>query len=121
MHETSLVRSLMAQVGHLVAANGGGVVRQVRVQVGPLACVEPALVTSAWNQLRGEAALDGAALEIEEVPLVAHCRTCKIEFEPVRFCFRCPRCGGTQTEAVSGDGVMLDSIVLDDAEEGAAV
>ncbi len=119
MHEMSLIRSLMTQVGQLVAANGGGTLRQVHVQVGPLSCVEPALLSSAWEQLHDEAALGAATLEIEEVPLTARCQTCDAEFQPVRFRFRCPRCGGTRTEVISGDGVVLHSIVLDDAEEGA--
>lgn len=118
MHETSLVRSLVAQVGQLAAANGGGAVRQVRLQLGPLSGVEPALVMSAWEQLRVAANLGAATLEIDELPLMARCRTCMVEFEPVRFCFRCPTCGGTETAAISGDGVILDSIVLDDAQEG---
>ena len=121
MHELSLVRSLMVQVGQIVAQNGGGVVRQVLVQIGPLSGVEGALMSSAWEQLCSRAALGEAMLEIEEVPLVALCRSCQTTFEPVRFCFFCPSCGGTQTETVSGDGVTLHSIVLDDADQGAEV
>jgi hydrogenase nickel incorporation protein HypA/HybF len=111
----------MAQVRVLVATNGGGVVRRVRVQVGPLSCVEPVLIASAWKELSFEAALNEATLEIEEVPLVARCRSCGAEFEPVGFRFRCPTCGGTGTETISGDGVILHSIALDDVQEGAAI
>ena len=45
MHEMSLVRSLLAcRSGQVAAANGGGTMRTVRVQVGPLSGVEPALL-----------------------------------------------------------------------------
>lgn len=121
MHETSLVRTLISQIDELVASNGGGALRRVRVQIGPLSGVEPVLVHSAWEQLRAAAGFGTAVLEIEETPLVAHCRTCDAAFEPAGFRFRCPACGGTQTEAVSGDGVVLDSIVLDDVREGTTV
>jgi len=119
MHEMSLVRSLVAQIRPLIAANGGGTLRQVRVQVGPLSCVEPALLASAWDQSQDTGSLGLAVLEIEEVPLIARCRTCDAEFQPVQFRFHCPACGGTQTDAIWGDGVILHSIVLDDAEQGA--
>jgi hydrogenase nickel incorporation protein HypA/HybF len=121
MHEMSLVRSLIAQVDELVASNGGGALRRVRVQIGPLSCVEPALFTSAWEQWCAAAGRGGALLEIEEVPLVARCRACGRAFQPVRFCFRCPACGGIETETVSGDGVILHSITLDEARQGAPV
>jgi len=121
MHEMSLVKSLIAQVDKLVASNGGGTLRRVRVQVGPLSGVEPALMKSAWEQWCAAAGRRGATLEIEQVPLVARCRTCNRAFHPVRFRFRCPACGGTQTETVSGDGVILHSIALDDAQQGATV
>jgi hydrogenase nickel incorporation protein HypA/HybF len=121
MHEMSLVRSLLAQVEELVASNGGGTLRRVRVQVGPLSGVEPALMASAWDQLFSSEANGAATLEIEHVPLVARCRPCDRAFRPVRFRFRCPVCGGGETDVVSGDGVILHSIVLDDLEPGAAV
>ena len=102
-------------------AHGGGTVRSIRVQLGPLSGVEPLLLASAWERVRCDATLGEATLEVEEVPLEARCRTCHNEFQPVRFCFRCPRCGGTETDVVRGENVVLRSIVLDDAEEGTAV
>ena len=49
MHEMSLARCLLAQVGHLVEAHGGGTVRSIRVQLGPLSGVEPLLLASAFS------------------------------------------------------------------------
>ncbi len=121
MHELSLVRSLMAQVDALVTSNGGGTLRRVRVEIGPLSGVEATLMASAWEQLCAAGGRGGATLEIVEVPLVAHCRKCNLPFQPVRFRFHCPTCGGAETETVSGDGVILHSIVLDDAQQGAIV
>jgi hydrogenase nickel incorporation protein HypA/HybF len=119
MHERSLVRALMTQVDALVASHGGGTPQSVRLELGPLSGVEPALVRSAWEQLRGPAGFERTTLEIDQVPLVARCRACGETFEPVRFCFRCPQCGGAETEAISGDGVVLHSIVIDDSPQGA--
>jgi hydrogenase nickel incorporation protein HypA/HybF len=119
MHEMSLVRSLLAQAEEIAAAEGGAL-RSVRVQVGPLSGVEGLLMRSAWEQW---CAANGRAIElqVEEVPLVARCSECGGEFEPVRFCFQCPACGGSETVAISGDGVILHSITLDDQRQGAGV
>ena len=52
MHEASLVASLLRQVDELAAQNGGGRVDQVRIEVGPLAGVEPLLMREAFERLR---------------------------------------------------------------------
>ncbi len=119
MHEHSLVRALIAQVRQVVAENGGGAIRQVRVQIGPLSGAEPMLLQSAWMKLSAESDVPQAALVIDEVLLLAECADCLRQFEPEGFCFRCPHCGGTHTGALSGDGVILHSIVTDDVGQGA--
>jgi len=118
MHEYSLVRNLLSQVDEIIASHGGGTLRVVRVQIGPLAGIEPTLIRSVWEQLRCEAGHGACTLELEEVPLVAHCRDCDLDFRPVRFRFHCPHCGSTRTDVVTGDAILLDSIVLDEAGQG---
>jgi len=120
MHEQSLIRSLQAQVRQLAAAHGGGVVQRVRLQVGPLSGFEPALLQFAWDLSRDEAELSMAILEVDEVLLEAECQNCQRLFQPLRFCFVCPVCGSNQTKTVSGEGVVLESIVLDESRQGAA-
>ena len=118
MHEASLIRTLIAQVAELLSPYSGATLRRIRIQVGPLSCVEPALLISAWEQHRESGVDPMATLEIDEVPLVARCHTCAADFEPVKFCFRCPRCGGSDTKAIAGDGVMLQSIEIEEASHG---
>ena len=113
MHERSLARSILAQVAQIAVAEGGGLVREVRVQCGPLSGVEPELLASAFDALRAEAEMPITALFIENVPLAAVCKTCNNHFEPERFRFRCPHCGSEKAEVVAGEGVILESIVLE--------
>jgi hydrogenase nickel incorporation protein HypA/HybF len=122
MHERSLVRSLVRQVCQVTAANGGGVVRKVYIQIGPLAGVEAALFATAWYDVRDDFAsrdvsFANAALVVEQVALVARCRECKATFQPEQFRFRCAACGSDQTDTVSGDGIVLDRIELADVND----
>ncbi len=119
MHEMSLARALLGQVAELAAVHGGGAVREVRVQLGPISGVEPVLLAAAFDRLRSGAAVGSAALSIEEVSLAARCGACGAEFEPLKFRFHCPTCGSGETDVVRGDGVILHSIVMEDAEQGA--
>jgi hydrogenase nickel incorporation protein HypA/HybF len=108
----------MAQVDEILAANHATNLRSVRVQVGPLSCVEPALLVSAWADERCADGLPVVTLQVDNEPLVASCDLCGARFEPVQFCFRCANCGGTETQVISGDGVILHSIEVVDAPDG---
>lgn len=112
MHELGIVRRLLSQVRELQAANGGGAVREICVQLGPLSGVEAELMQSAFQQLRVPAALSEATLTITSVALEACCRACDLHFQPPLFRFRCPLCGGDDTEILQGDGVILESVAL---------
>lgn len=113
MHEFSLVRSLLAQVEQIVAEQGGGTVRTIRLRCGSLSGVEPALLLSAFELLRVENDLRNTSLSIEEVLLEASCQKCHAVFVPERFCFTCPVCGSDRTEVIQGDALVLESIELE--------
>jgi hydrogenase nickel incorporation protein HypA/HybF len=112
MHELGIVRRLLSYVRELQAANGGGAVREIRVQLGPLSGVEAELLLSAFQQLRDRETLTETILTIESVTLEACCRACDHRFQPLQFRFHCPRCGSSETEITQGDGVILESISL---------
>jgi len=113
MHEFSMVRSLLGQVAKIATESGGGVVKEIRVRCGPLAGVEPLLMMTAFESLRGQWHMDDAELRIEEEPLVAECPGCGDSFEPVKFRFVCPHCGSTDTIVVCGDRTIIESVELD--------
>lgn len=113
MHEFSMVRSLLGQVLGIAAENGGGAVKEIRVRCGPLAGVEPLLMMTAFESLRGQWGMDDAELRIVEEPLVADCRGCGDRFEPVKFRFVCPHCGSPDTLVVCGDRTIIESVELD--------
>lgn len=115
MHEFSLTRSLLTQVAEIVRGEGGGTVREIRIRCGPLSGVEPLLMREAFEILRREGPMADAKLRIIEEGLSARCDGCGGAFEPERFCFVCPHCGSHQTTAVSGDSVVIESVVVDSA------
>lgn len=113
MHEQSLIRSLLKQVDELRQQHGGGLVAEVRVQLGPLSGVEPLLLASAFDQLSSETSAGGAKLAVEEVTLLAKCDSCDREFEIHDFVFRCPTCQGN-VRVTQGDEFQLVSVSLHD-------
>jgi hydrogenase nickel incorporation protein HypA/HybF len=112
MHEDSLVRSLLKQVGEIVADRGGGLVVEVCIEAGPLSGIEPSLFMEVFQRLRDEYCAGGAELRIETVGLSCRCRNCHVDYQLEELGFVCPHCGGAAIEVVAGDAVILKSITL---------
>lgn len=119
MHEASLVSALLRQVDDLVVGNGGGRIVEIRIEVGPLSGVEPLLLTEAFHRLRPGTSSAGAELIVEFVELMYRCRTCGGEQAAAELRFVCAGCGSDDVDVVSGDGVVLQSIELEQTPEEA--
>lgn len=114
MHEQSLVRSLLGQVQDAITPHTDCRVDEIRVEIGPLAGVEPLLVESAFDLLAESSTLCGARLVIDEVPLSAECSACKEAFAVERYQFVCPACGSRRVRVTQGDEFRLVSITIEE-------
>lgn len=121
MHEASLVRSLLHQVGDLLIANNGESAEIIRVEMGPLSGVERPLVEIAFAQQVSDTPCRGATLEVQEVPLSAVCRDCEKAFDVQHFRFRCPTCESGNVQVTGGDEFRLVDIDIRTRSENAAI
>lgn len=112
MHETSLVRALIRQIEQIAVENVADGVERVRVELGPLSGVEPALVDLAWQQLAPESICRDAALILEEVLLRCRCRACDEEFEVPDIHLECPACGSQLVQVTGGDEFRLLDVTI---------
>jgi len=86
----------------------------VRVRVGRLRQVVPGALAFGWELVTRGSALEGAALEIEAVPVAARCRGCNTESAQDAFPLRCPVCAGRDLAVVRGEELLVDSLELAD-------
>ena len=103
MHELSIALSILDLAAEEAARQGGGRVAAIHLRLGPLAGVVQAALRSAYDLAREGSGLEGAALVIEEVPLVAYCPACAAErtlASPQELC--CPVCGAPTPQVVRG-------------------
>ena len=117
MHEASLVQALLAQSARILQEYGGRSVESIRVETGPLSGVEPLLIKSAFERMCDTTPCRGAILTIEEVPLSARCRRCRVEFEIEAFRFVCPSCEATSVQVTRGDEFRLVDVTIHEADE----
>ena len=116
MHEFSLVQGLLEQVDVLRREQQAERVVSIHVSVGEFSGVEPELFREAYQTLIEETPLRGAELQMNCVPLESRCDECGHDFAVERFRFECPKCESTAVTVVSGEGLVLESVTVEQEE-----
>lgn len=114
MHELGIMESALALVQAHAAGHQGQRVSRVVLRIGALAGVEPDSLRFAFDVVSRGTMAEGAAFEIEEVPVVVYCLSCQQEFagETAGFIFTCPTCGDLCGEIRRGRELELCRIEL---------
>ena len=110
MHELSLAQGIL-QVA-LKAAKQGGAERIVKVYVktGAFSGVVPSYLDECFTLMSKGTPAEGAALQVEEIPVVVRCMKCEHESQIDRVDACCPRCGSSQIRMVHGRECFVDRI-----------
>ncbi|MGD8717437.1 MAG: hydrogenase maturation nickel metallochaperone HypA [Candidatus Zixiibacteriota bacterium] len=116
MHELSVVNSLVEQLLVEVDRHGvAGRVKTVHLKLGLLTTFVPAAMTFYFETLTEDTPLEGATLDIEEIPVVGKCRSCGAELCVEEPPFLCAACGSPDLEITSGRELLIDSLeILDE-------
>jgi hydrogenase nickel incorporation protein HypA/HybF len=114
VHELSIAEAIVA----VAERNAKGRrVAKVEVQVGHLRQVVPSSLEFAFELVTRGTSLDGAELEIEEVPTSVACRSCGAEGRVDELPFACPSCGGVDVDVTSGDELLVVALELEEKEQ----
>ncbi|MCX2969198.1 hydrogenase maturation nickel metallochaperone HypA [Streptomyces sp. TRM70308] len=113
MHELSIATAVVESADAAARRHGAASVDSVCLRVGELAGVVPDALRFSFDLAAAGTALEGARLEIEDVPARARCATCPGDFavgSPPSLV--CPRCAGAAVELVSGRELELAAVRL---------
>jgi hydrogenase nickel incorporation protein HypA/HybF len=94
---------------------GGRSVTKVEVKIGFLRQVVPDSLAFAFELVASGTELDGAQLEIEQIPARVACNTCGAETTIDWFPLACTPCGGLDVELISGEECHVESLELEAA------
>ncbi len=111
MHEMSITRNIVAIVGEHA---GDRRVLRVRLEIGKLSAVIPEAIRFCFDIATRGTVLEGARLEIVEIPGRARCRECgrKIDLKgPVGSC----PCGSRHLERLAGEELKIKEMELEAA------
>jgi hydrogenase nickel incorporation protein HypA/HybF len=113
MHELAICSALIDEIERVVRDHGARRAVAVVVRVGPLAGVEPALLSRAYSIASAGTAAAGAKLLLEQAPVSVRCRQCAAESGVPSNQLSCPRCGCLRTELVAGEELLLTRVELE--------
>lgn len=114
MHELSLASAI---VDTAVKHAGGRRVKVVNLSVGHLRQVVPDSLDFYFSLVAPGTLCEGARLEQVAVEASLRCTPCNSRWTLEEPLFKCPSCGGSQVEVVSGNEFEVDTIVLEEREE----
>ncbi len=109
MHELAITRNIVAIVAERAE---GRTVRRVRLEVGALSGVVPEAIRFCFDVVARGTVLEGAELEIIDVPGRGRCRSCGESVALEGLIGRCT-CGSSALDIVAGEELKIKDMELD--------
>jgi hydrogenase nickel incorporation protein HypA/HybF len=111
LHELSIAESVVQIASR--HANGRRVTR-VWLKVGHLRQVVPSALAFGFELVAEGTQVEGAELEMENVPATGVCRDCGTESRLQTFPLQCGACGGLDLELLTGEELYVESLELEE-------
>jgi hydrogenase nickel incorporation protein HypA/HybF len=112
LHELSIAESVVRIASRQA---DGRKVTKVHMKVGYLRQVVPSSLAFGFGLLTQGTPVEGADLEMEQVPAEARCRGCGAESRLSSFPLQCRGCGGFDLEILKGEELIVESLELEEA------
>jgi len=111
MHEMGIAMEIIEIAEASIPAGMNAVqVESVNLRVGKLSAIVPESLTFCFGVAIKDTRLEGAQLNIEQVPVVAMCKDCDATWTIDEPAFTCPKCKSGSIELISGKELDIVSI-----------
>jgi hydrogenase nickel incorporation protein HypA/HybF len=111
LHELAIAESIVQIADR--HANGRRVTK-VQLRVGHLRQVVPSALAFSFELVAQGTPIEGAQLEMEEVPAIGSCRGCGEKSRLESFPLQCKVCGGVDLELLEGEELYVESLELEE-------
>ncbi len=117
MHELSIAHHLVEVATETAREANATRITALHLRLGALSCVQRQALEFCFELVAQDTMLEGAQLEITEVPVEVYCASCDaVSPLPSIQKFRCPRCGSPTADIRRGKELELDRIEIDGPE-----
>jgi hydrogenase nickel incorporation protein HypA/HybF len=111
LHELAIAESVVQIADR--HANGRRVTK-VYLKVGHLRQVVPSALAFSFELVAQGTPVEGAELEMEEVPVMGKCRECGAESRLEQFPLQCGVCRGFDLQILEGEELYVESLELEE-------
>ena len=113
MHEMGIAMQIVEIASASIPADIDDVrVERINLKVGKLTAVVPESLRFCFQIVAQETPCCDADLNIEEIPIIAKCNDCNIEWTISEPVFRCQECNSGSVEIISGRELDVNSIEI---------
>ena len=113
MHEVAIMTEALRMAEDAAKSAGASRVLKIRLRIGSLSGVVPDALSFAFDVAREGTLAADATLEIERVPAVCWCETCRAEFDAPDFFNECPRCHNLSGDLRRGRELDIAAVELE--------
>lgn len=107
MHEMSICESILMSMEEQAKAQNFSVVQSIRLEIGPLAGVEPEALRFSFDVVTRGTLAEGCKLEVIEPAGSAWCMQCAKNVPVVAKFDACPDCGSYQLQITGGEELRI--------------
>jgi hydrogenase nickel incorporation protein HypA/HybF len=112
MHELSIATNILEIVRQSVPAEDHNNVQSVKIKLGDVSGVIADSLEFSFEAITDNSPFENTKLDIRRIPFLIQCSEC-MEITTNEYGVRiCSACNSTDTELVSGDELLVDSIIL---------
>ena len=111
MHELGVVFKITKDLEEVAKENDIEIIDSVTIELGEVSTVIPDYLTDCWKwATKRTTMLATAPLIIEKIPAITYCRSCKGEYETVKYGKTCPYCKSDDTFLLQGSEFKIKEI-----------
>lgn len=110
MHELSIANDIFNGVVEETKKRKISRIISIKIEVGKLMAIVPEALEFSFETITKGTFLEGAKLDIVDVPLKMKCNNCSNEFEVNDYAYTCPNCQNTECEIISGNELLIKSL-----------
>jgi len=110
MHELGIMYHIVKQVLKIAEENGLTEVEAIVLQVGEVSSVIPKYLYACFPAAADGTLLENTKLEVEVLTANGICKSCGKVYALKEHSRKCPYCGGTEYEMISGSEFYLKEI-----------
>jgi hydrogenase nickel incorporation protein HypA/HybF len=112
MHELGIVFQIVKTVEQVAEENDLTSIDSVTLELGQVSGIVHSQLQSCWLWTTNKSEiLEGAKLEIDEIPAVTFCENCQKTYATVEFGKICPHCNSPNTYLLAGNEMNIKDIV----------